>query len=280
MARRSWAPILETAKAIVESYDTPVTLRQLFYRLVSNQVLRNTRSDYNQLSTHTAEARRDGMFPDLIDNMRWIHRAESWDGPRDALRALVVQYRRDRTEGQEHTVYIGVEKAGMVPQLNLWFSDRGLPILPLGGYSSQTFTADVAKDIQRQGRPSVLLYAGDFDPSGEDIPRDFAERVKCFDVVERIALTPEQVDEYELPVAMGKETDSRAKSFAAKHGKLVQVELDALAPDVLRRLYEDAIARFLDVSTMLEVIDRELEDRAALEALLEAVRRDEEGGVD
>jgi len=179
----------------------------------------------------------------------------------------VTQYRRDRTEGQENVVYLGVEKAGMVAQLDLWFSDRGLPILPLGGYSSQTFTADVAKDIKRQGRPAVLIYAGDFDPSGEDIDRDFIERVGCFDLVERIALSPEQVDEYKLPVAMGKATDTRAKGFTAKHGKLVQVELDALAPDVLRRLYEEAVTRFLDVSTMNVVIHREREDRAALARL-------------
>ena len=267
--RRSWGPIVERARAIVESYDTPVTLRQLFYRLVAAQVLRNTQADYTHLSHRTAEARRSGDFPDLIDNTRKIRRPAFWDGPRDALQALVTQYRRDRTEGQENVVYLGVEKAGMVAQLDLWFSDRGLPILPLGGYSSQTFTADVAKDIKRQGRPAVLIYAGDFDPSGEDIPRDFAERVRCFDVVERIALTPEQVDEYELPVAMGKETDSRARSFAARHGRLVQVELDALAPDVLRHLYEDALARFLDTSTMNDAIHREREDRAALARLQE-----------
>ena len=265
--RRSWGPIVERARAIVESYDTPVTLRQLFYRLVATQVLRNTRSDYNQLSDHTADARREGMFPDLLDNTRDIHRAVAWSSPEEALADLRGQYRRDRTEGQEHTVYIGVEKAGMVAQLTSWFSDRGLPVLALSGYASQPYVKDVQTDIATQGRPAVLLYAGDFDASGEDIFRDFVARVGCFDEVQLVALTPEQVKSYKLPTALGKQTDTRAKKFIAQHGGLMQVELDALAPDVLRELYEDALARFLDMSTMNDVIHREREDRAALARL-------------
>jgi len=60
-----WGPLLEEAAAIVNSYDTGVTLRQLFYRLVASHELPNTRSYYGRLSTMSAEARREGTFPDL-----------------------------------------------------------------------------------------------------------------------------------------------------------------------------------------------------------------------
>lgn len=264
MTQRKWSPILATAREIVESYDTSVTLRQLFYRLVSLEVLRNTTADYKTLSKLTAVARRDGTFPDLIDNTREIHRPAAWDGPEDARSALRQQYRRDRTEGQEYSVYVGVEKSGMIAQLELWFSDFGLPILALGGYSSQTFVDDVREDTAAKGRPAVLLYAGDFDPSGEDIARDFVKRVGCFDVRRRVALTPEQVTEYRLPPLPGKASDTRAAGFVAKHGRLVQVELDALPPDVLRRLYSDALAPFLDMPKVEASKAREEEDRMRL----------------
>src|SRR2546430_576820 len=83
------------------------------------------------------------------------------------------------------------------------------------------------------GRPSaVLLYAGDFDPSGEDILRDFHAKTQCWSIVRRIALTASQVEHYKLPEAPGKSTDTRAAAFVSSHGRLCQVELDALPVDV------------------------------------------------
>ena len=139
-----------------------------------------------------------------------------------------------------------------------------MPILALGGYSSQTFTDDVADDVERDGRPAVLVYAGDFDASGEDIDRDFTDRSRCWAKVERIALNADQVIEYQLPPQPGKVTDSRAEAFTARHGALMQVELDALAPDTLRSLYENALARWMDASIYEQVLALEDDERNEL----------------
>lgn len=263
-----WGPITQLAAQIVNSYSTSVTLRQLFYRLVSRGVIPNNQNAYKGLSKHTAEARREGWFPDLIDRTRRIERYQTFPDPENALRWLSAIYRRDRTEGQDYQIFIGVEKAGMVVQLQDWFGDYGFPIMALGGYSSQTFVKTVGQAIEREndkyGRSSILLYAGDFDPSGEDIDRDFIKRVEdyLFDslTVHRVALLPEHIDQYQLPEFPGKETDSRKWSFVAKHGKLVQVELDALDPNDLRGLYQDAIDQYFDSEIYDAVIDREAEE--------------------
>ncbi len=68
--RLDWTAITIKAAAIVESYDTPVTLRQLFYRLVAAELLPNTTTAYKTLSSRTAELRREGRFPDLSDRTR------------------------------------------------------------------------------------------------------------------------------------------------------------------------------------------------------------------
>ena len=209
----NWQNVLLSASAIVKSYDTGVTLRQLFYRLVSEQMIPNSVSAYKVLSRKTAEARREGWFPSLIDRTRAIEVNQSFDDPNDALYWLWKIYRRDRTENQEWSVYLGVEKHGMVVQLQDWFGDYGLPILALGGYSSQTFVDVVADDVINQGRNSVLLYAGDFDPSGVDIDRDFLDRTGIFTDVRRVALREDQLEKYNLPPLPGKEWDSRAESF-------------------------------------------------------------------
>src|SRR5262249_12412232 len=146
--KANWNGILEHAAAIVRSYATPVTLRQLFYRLVSIGLLPNGQTAYKTLSARTAEARRCGQFPPLIDRTRSIHRHQTFRGSDHARQWLSQIYRRDRTEGQSFTIYVGVEKNGIVEQLEHWFGDLGFSILALGGYSSQTYIDDVIQDAE------------------------------------------------------------------------------------------------------------------------------------
>lgn len=264
--RPDWSALLRLAAEIVNGYDTQVTLRQLFYRLVAAELLPNTTNAYKSLSRYTAEARRADTFPALMDRGRTIHRYPSFDGAAEARQWLASIYRRDRTEGQSVSVYLGVEKAGIVAQLQEWFGDLGVPVLAFGGYGSQTYVDNVVEDVETTGRSAVLLYAGDHDPSGEDIDRDFVARTDCWDEVRRVTLTAEQVEQYALPPQPGKETDSRARGFVERHGRLVQVELDALPPDVLRDLFEVAIEEFWDAPAYQAALDREQADRLILDA--------------
>ncbi len=268
MSRQGWSRIVNRAREIVDGYDSLVTLRQLFYRLVAEMLLANTVSNYKQLSDRTAKARRAGEFPDLLDRGRTIHKDASWSSPAEILRAAASSYRRDRTEGQDFSLYLGVEKAGMIVQFEAWFAELGIPVLALGGYSSQSYVDTVAEHVARQARPAVLLYAGDFDPSGEDIDRDFVDRSACWDKVIRVALDAGQVEQYGLPPTPGKVSDSRAGAFVARHGRLVQVELDALEPSTLRGLYEAALADVWETSTYEMVLSREAAERLALTAFV------------
>ncbi len=263
--RIDWSEIVPLSAGIVASYDTGVTLRQLFYRLVAAELLPNTKVAYSTLSKVTARARREGRFPSLLDRTRSIHRYRTFEGAEAARAWLRDIYRRDRTEGQEWSLYLAVEKAGIVEQLQRWFGDLGVPILALGGYTSQTYVDEIIADVDHRGRPAVLIYAGDFDPSGEDIQRDFLRRCDAFDLVQRVALTPDQIDEHKLPELPGKPTDSRAGQFVARHGRLVQVELDALPPDVLRSLYAEAIAEHWDEAAYEDVLAREADESQSLD---------------
>lgn len=265
-ARIKWADVLVTAASIVRSYDTSVTLRQLFYRLVSTGTLANTDTSYKRLSEVTAAARRAGTFPELTDRKRSIDRAYFEHSGKSAIQRTVDCFRLDRARTQPNNILIAVEKDGLVTQLTSWFGDRGLPVTALQGYCSQSHIDTIRRQVRDDGRPAVLLYAGDFDPSGEDILRDFTERTGCWAHVVPVALTLEQVDRFNLPENPGKKTDARAKEFARKYGRLVQVELDALDPRDLHRLYEDALAPFWDVSAFESVMLDEAGQRAKLGA--------------
>jgi hypothetical protein len=261
-----WDYIVQHAAQIVRSYDTGVTLRQLFYRLVSDETIPNNQNAYKGLSRYTARARREGWFPDLVDRNRSIEEPLTFTSAAEAVAWVKARYRRDRTEGQDYAIYLGVEKAGIVEQLIDWFWPLGLRILPLGGYSSQSFVKQVVEHADDDGRETLLIYAGDFDASGEDIDRDFVERTDVWDDVQRIALNPAQIAQYNLPPLPGKASDSRAAGFVRRHGSLMQVELDALPPDILRGLFQDAIDAVWDDAAYQTSIARERKERDSIKA--------------
>jgi len=126
---------------------------------------------------------------------------------------------------------------------------------------------DIAEDAATDGRPAVLIYAGDWDPSGEDIERDLAARCPVFSLVRRVALTEQQVQEYELPENPGKRQDPRANGFEARYGRLVQVEVDALPPEVLRELFAAALAEYVDTSAFEAALEQEAAERKVLDGL-------------
>jgi hypothetical protein len=269
--RIPWTPTLEHAAEIVRGYDTGVILRQLFYRLVADGTLPNLQSYYRRLSSKTAEGRREGSFPDLLDRTSRIEEPLWFGSPGEARGWLRNLYRRDRTERQEWTAILGVEKAGMSAQLDAWFTDPlGVPHVALGGYASQSLCDQVRRHIEKQGRPAALIYAGDHDPTGVDIDRDFERRVGVFDKVVRVALNPDQVDEYALPqnpdpeVAAKLDRDPRAAAFERRFGSLVQYEVDALPPDTLRNLYRDALGGLWDDDAYEAVMEREDAERTEL----------------
>jgi hypothetical protein len=285
--RYNWSLILPEAARLVRSYgqDAGVTLRQLFYRLVAMEALPNTQQAYGSLSAQSAEARRglskfySGTFPSLMDRGRDIDRPHLWESAADAAAWLADRYMEDRSELQPVSMYVAVEKNALRGQLFQWFAPLGLPVIALGGYPSQTLADQVYEDARnghRKGKKQVLIYGGDFDADGEDIQRDFVDRAGCFDEVMRVALTPEQIEEFRLPPQPGKWSSARAAGFADKYADLfesvygydlVQIELDALPPEDLRRVYQEAIDQWFDKDAYDEVREHERAEKAKVEAL-------------
>lgn len=264
-ARLDWQAIVPEAARIVRSYSTPVTLRQLFYQLVARQIIPNTPVAYGHLSRYTAQARRYGTFPALIEGGRIVHEPQTFDDADDAREWLASIYRRDRTEGQDVQIILGVEKAGMIEQLTDWFEDLGVPIFAASGYSSVTLEAKLKRLASRsRSVRTVLIYAGDFDPSGEDIVRNLAFNLRTITVVQ-VGLNEDQVVEYDLPENETKEQDPRTAAFVARHPlHPSQVELDALDPNTLRDLYQTAIDRYWDPDAYDAALAQEAIDRAEL----------------
>jgi hypothetical protein len=287
-----WDEILRRAAEIVESYDIRVTLRQLFYRLVSEEVLKNRKGDYDTLSTKTAEARRRDEFPALVEHGRSIRQLPHWSSPQSALDGLARSLTVDRTLSQDYTLVLGVEKNALSDLLSSWFGKLGVPIMPLGGYGSQTLEEDIRELAEEYreiagefDRPAVLIYAGDFDASGMNIGEKFIEYTEdVWDHTTRIGLSEEQIYELQLPVLPGKVKDPRAPKFVERYPEIharagfglgknregrdaqipVQVELDAVEPTTLHSWYKDAIDEWWDEDAYQAMLELEEKGRAQL----------------
>ena len=117
------------------------------------------------------------------------------------------------------------------------------------------------------GKPAVILHLGDYDPSGVSIFDSVAEDVSAFvaadrpwatvDVTfERIALTAEQVQHYNLPTAPVKTTNTRSKSWSGG-----TCQLEALPPNVIAGILRSAIERHIDHDQFVSDFKAEDEDR-------------------
>ncbi len=270
--RNNWVGpggIVEQAAAIVYDYtDTGITLRQLFYQLVTRHILANTDGNYSSLSSKTAEARRWGTFPDLIDLTREIKKVYGWESFEAAIDNAIRYGHLKRDEGQQYQVWVVVEKDGLLAQISNWFGNLHITITSLKGYCSYTHKHNIKEEVEADGRPAILLYVGDFDCSGEDLYRDLLENTDCWYKAIRVALREDQVlDLAESAITFGKPFDRRWPAFEARHynfveahgvrgvahkagqswvGKCIQVEVDSIAPDRLRSLIQDELLNWFD----------------------------------
>jgi len=252
--RGEWAAIVERVGEIMAEYDFSLTLRQVFYRLVAAQVLANTRSEYNQLSDKLARAREQGEIPwdSIVDLTREPIAPSTWADLGAFAETVRQAFRLEVWERQPAYLEVWLEKQALSELFRRVCDPYAVRLMVGRGYSSATFLFDGAGHLEKMAgqRPVRVCYFGDFDPSGEDIFRDVRERLARYGAevdCERLALSLAQIEEYDLPPAMAKKTDTRTPGFVARHGD-VAVELDALPPDALEKLVEAAILETLDLS--------------------------------
>lgn len=238
---------IDAAIMAAASVEHPVTLRGVFYRVVSAGAVDKSERGYALVGRELLKLRRSGELPYrwITDGTRLIRKSASYHDVEEMLEDAAVSYRRALWHDQDVEVIVLSEKdaiSGVVyPVTNGW----DVPLGIVRGYSSETFAWSVAESLSTD-RPTFVYQLGDHDPSGVDAWRSFEERVRGFAPdadaeFERIAVTPEQIVEYGLPTRPTKHTDSRSRNFTGE-----SVEVDAIPATILRQLVNDAITQHID----------------------------------
>jgi hypothetical protein len=250
---------------IVGTFDGSMSVRQVFYQLVSRGAVRNTPAAYEGVSRLLVTMRRDGSIPHerIVDRTRRVHKLAGWDGVREAMASLAAQYRRDPWDGQATHVHVACEKQALEGVFSRVVDDYGAPLYVLRGFASEAFVFEWAVEIQRvveDGHNVVVAYFGDHDPSGLAIEQDCRDRLlghlspsaaPSF-TWRRCGLLFEDLDAYDLVNVPVKHGDSRARAYVAEHGDRA-AELDALPPATLRDRILEAITSEIDVGAWEQV---------------------------
>lgn len=179
---------LQIINGIIQEYQKQgyvLTLRQLYYQLVSRDIIPNKTTEYAKLSTLLKEGRMGGIvdWAAIEDRLRKPYTPPSFDSPKEILEAAKAQYQLPRMDGQDNYLEVWVEKDALSGVLKRVTSKYHVPILVNRGYSSASSMFDSYErfsDPIREGRKCFILYLGDFDPSGVDMIRDVKDRTLEF----------------------------------------------------------------------------------------------------
>ena len=275
MAQRS-LDLIEAMYAEAEAAQ-PITGRGVGYKLFAAGLIASmAKPEMQRVYRLLREARERGDIPWewIVDETRELERVSTWANPAAYARAVARSYRRDFWNQQPRRVMVVSEKGTVRGLLRPVLDDFAVGFQVMHGFSSATIVHDISEDDD--GRPLVILYAGDFDPSGmfmseEDLPTRFSKYDGNHVVLRRIALTRRQGSGLPSFPATDKRKDPRYKWFVANYGDRCW-ELDAMDPNALRRVVEHAIRGLIEpvAWARCEVVNRA--EQESLKTVLEKWR--------
>lgn len=334
---------LHVINSIVEDYQAQgyrLTLRQLYYQLVSRDIVPNKASEYGKLSNLLKEGRMSGQvdWDAIEDRLRKPSSPSSWESPKDIMKSAISSFALPRLAGQANYIETWVEKDALSGVLKRVTEPYHVPIMVNRGYSSVSAMYDAYLRFSSAlltGQKVTILYLGDFDPSGMDMIRDVKDRIlefilndselmevaekmvgfgeshpteeqdalhtemydtykyderalpfiqltteddykyvntakaylySCFEVIP-IALTRDQINQYDPPPNPAKTTDPRSGKFISEEGD-TSWEVDALKPEVLANILESHILDLLDLEKYKAVVAQEKAHKAKLTSMM------------
>ena len=280
----------EKAKRVKEVIEDlkdylPLTLRQLYYRLVAAETIQNKRSRYTMLSKLVKNMRLAGLMSwnDITDRTRRLTDINGYMNKKDFIdievNNFLKYYSRNLTQGQNKMIELWVEKDALATIFEDVALEYSIRAVVCRGYQSTSFIKnyyDRAVSALADGKQPVILYFGDFDPSGiqmfEATKESLESEMGLYGVeYKRIALNINDIKNYKLPnePEAVKKTDTRYNKFVEKYG-LYAVELDALHPSTLKKIAVDAVEMEFD----MEIFEREKEKQALDFIDIEVIRKD------
>jgi hypothetical protein len=270
---RSTSAEMEDRARFLIDYATehgPVSVRGLYYQAEVAGLPGIGKDDlsYCKIQRRVLDLRREGRLPYgyISDATRWVRRPTTYDGIQDALHTLARRYRKSLWVDRPAAVEIWCEKdalAGVITPITEAFD---VPLMVARGFCSESFAWETVQAIDA-AKPCFVYYLADFDRAGQDAAKALEEKLKRFSAergvtihFENIGVTVEQIQIMDLPTREPKrktEADRRwPYDFCC--------ELDAIPPDTLRSIIQQAIELHMPPNWLEALKSDEIAERKSL----------------
>ena len=200
--------------------------------------------------------RRNGTIPYgwITDATRRGYHVATYNGRSDFLRRVAGLYRANLWEFSQHYVEVWCESRSIAGVIEDECEELAVSLYPAGGFSSITLAYNAAEQINRATdhgiHPAEIIYIGDYDPAGVLIDKSIEKELRKHldpDVVlnfRRLAITEDQIEQYDLPTKPRKKTDKRVQQIKET------VEAEAMPSHLMRQLLRDAVESFLPAGAL------------------------------
>lgn len=159
-----------------------LTLRQMYYQLVSKDAIPNHDKVYKKLGKLKDELLYAGItdWRVFVDRGRVPHIGYFEDDIPSALQRTINCYSIDKQLGQPYHIEVWTEKDAISGILRRAIDPYTVRLVVNKGYTSSTAIYDSYRRFVRKieaGQKVRILYFGDHDPSGLDMIRDIRNRI-------------------------------------------------------------------------------------------------------
>ena len=241
--------LLDKALAHVHSVDYKVSVRWVAYRLLQDGTFKS-KKEFSKLGNLNKYRKRffRGWAPDtFIDDTRnIIYRGTGCFDKEEWIENLTCDL--DKIQNQDYFLMIMFEAKAMSGQFKKY--TENIPLIPSGGDASISFKYAISKDIEwaskRYGKPIVILYFGDCDKKGEQIPQSALKDIRNWCSVNfkfiHCGLTEEQALKFKLP---------------ENPDKLGDYQWEALSDEQAREIIEKNVKKYQKKSRFKEIEEKE-----------------------
>jgi hypothetical protein len=249
---KSGRPLSEQTIAIRDELEEltfeseQMTVRGAFYALTVRGVVDKTEAGYRKVQRQVLLGRREERIPwgFIADGTRWVIETETWDSTEDALVEVWRTYRRNLWRSQGVRIEIWLEKDALAHLISPITHKWGVRLMVSRGQSSDTYCYSAAQDaktaFERANIETIIYTLYDSDRSGRSAAAQVEKKLRTYSdhvpiTAIPLAVTDEQIAAWNLPTRPAKEDANE-----------VAVELDAIPPDKLTSLVDDAIVSHID----------------------------------
>jgi hypothetical protein len=280
--RRTKAQIAQLENQIIDvlSDDHPQSVRHVFYRMTDTRLpepVQKTEQGYQQVQNRITLLRRNDRLPYgwITDATRRGYFVNTFRNAGEFIREMAGLYRGDLWANEDTYFEVWCESRSIAGVIEDTCRELAVSLYPAGGFSSPTLAYEAAQYINSatdNGRkPAHVIYIGDYDPAGVLIDRsiDTELRKQLNSAVDmtfyRLAITEEQIKQYDLPTKPRKKTDRRALHITAT------VEAEAMPAGMLRAMLRNEIESFLPEGALQAAKAAEQSEREGLLSLGKAM---------